>query len=93
MDGLFEELEHEVEFNRDQILTEDTISSLEDYANAGLQNINYTSYIVQTRSMISTLNVTELTGILEGVRGEFVLANQVNKFAINMERIIYSCTK
>ena len=78
MDGLFEELENEIEFYRDQILTEDTISSLEDYANAGLQDINYTSYVVQTRSVISTLNVTELIGILEGIRGEFVLANQVS---------------
>ena len=84
LDGLFEDLENEVEFNRDQILTEDTTRSLEDYANAGLQDINYTSYIVQTRSIISTLNVSEFIEMLEGVRDEFDAANQVSDKSLTL---------
>ena len=90
MDGLFEDLENDVEFNRDQILTEDTTRSLEDYANAGLQDINYTSYIVQTRSIISTLNVSEFIEMLEGVRDEFDAANQVSDKSLTL-RIFNLC--
>ena len=78
MDSLFEDLENAVEFNRDQILTENATRSLQDYADAGLQGINYTSYIVQTRSIISTLNVSGIIEILVGARTVFNAANQVS---------------
>ena len=75
---MFKNLENEVKFNRDQILTEETTRSLQDYANAGLQGINYASYIIQIRSTISTLNVNDLLGTLERVHNEFKAANQVS---------------
>ena len=74
---MFKNLENQVKFNRDQILTEETTRSLQDYANAGLQGINYDSYIVQTRSIISTLDVNEFISALERVHNDFVAANQV----------------
>ena len=81
---MFEDLEDDVQFNRDQILTEDTTRSLEDYVDAGLQDINYTSYIVQTRSIISTLNVSKLIEMLEGVRNEFDVSNQVSDKSLTL---------
>ena len=78
MDGLFEDLENEVKFNRDQILTENAIKSLQDYADAGLQGIDYTAYIVKTRGIISTLNVSGLIETLVGVRTVFNAASQVS---------------
>ena len=78
MDELFEDLENAVVFDRDQILTNDTINSLRDYSNAGLQGINYTEYITQTRSIISTLNVSQVITELETVRLVFVAANDVS---------------
>ena len=78
LDGLFEDLENEVKFNRDQILTENVTKSLQDYADAGLQGIDYTAYIVQTRGIISTLNVSDLIETLVGVRTVFNAASQVS---------------
>lgn len=75
---MFQDLEDDVQFNRDQILTEDTTRSLQDYANAGLQNINYTEYISQTRSIISDLDAAGLISTLGGVRDQFNMANQVS---------------
>ena len=75
---MFEDLENAVEFNRDQILTENATRSLQDYADAGLQDINYTSYIVQTRSIISTLNVSGIIEMLVGAHTVFNAANQVS---------------
>ena len=89
MDGLFKDLENEIKFNQDQILTMNATKSLEDFANAGLQEINYTSYIVQTRSMISTLNVSDLIEILSGVRIVFNAADQVSQFYIYCAFIVY----
>ena len=86
------DLESEIKFNHDQILTEDVARSLEDFANAGLQGINYTSYIVQTRSMISTLNVSDLVKALKGVRSA---ANQVSSKLLQylfLFCIIANCT-
>ena len=79
---MFQDLEDQVQFNRDQILTEDTAQSLQDYANAGLQGINYTSYIVQTRSIISTLNAGDLIGTLETVRDAANMAGEVSDLDI-----------
>ena len=81
------DLESEIKFNHDQILTEDVAKSLQDFANAGLQGINYTSYIVQTRSMISTLNVSDLVKALKGVRSA---ANQVSGKLLQIF-ILYNC--
>lgn len=78
MNELFQDLENSVAFNRDQILTQDTIDSLQDYADAGLQGINYTAYIEQTRGIISTLNATELIRTLETIRNAFTLAGEVS---------------
>ena len=75
---MFKNLENEIEFNQDQILAEETTKSLQDYADAGLQGINYTAYIIQTRSIISTLNVNDLIGTLERVHNDFSAANQVS---------------
>ena len=77
MDGLFEDLEEEVMFDRDQILTQATIDSLQDYANSGLQGIDYAGYIAQTRSLISNLNASDLIRALEAVRVGFAAANEV----------------
>lgn len=78
MDGLFEDLEEAVEFDRDQILSQETIDSLEAYANAGLQNINYTEYIIQTRSIISTLNVDEVISDLQNISALFTGIGEVS---------------
>lgn len=78
MDELFEDLENAVKFDRDQILTNDTIESLQNYSNAGLQGINYTEYITQTRSIISTLNVSQVISELQAVRLAFVAAGDVS---------------
>ena len=75
---MFQDLEDDVQFNRDQILTDDTIRSLQGYANAGLQNISYTAYIVQTRSIISDLNAGNLIGTLQGVSGVFTSVGEVS---------------
>ena len=75
---MFNDLENKVKFNRNQILTEDTAKSLQDYADAGLQGINYSSYTAQTRSIISTLNVTELILTMEDVRTSFIEAGHVS---------------
>ena len=77
MDGLFEDLEQEVMFDRDQILTQDTIESLQDYANSGLQGIDYDGYIAQTRASISNLNASGLISTLEMVRDGFNRTGQV----------------
>ena len=76
---MFEELEQQVQFSRDQILTQDTTDSLQQYANAGLQGINYTQYISQTRSIISTLDVGALINTLEMIRDQFNAISVSNK--------------
>jgi len=78
LDELFQDLEDAVEFNQDQILTQDTITSLQAYANAGLQDIDYDSYINQTRMSISDLNVSGTLTTLESVRDAFDAAGQVS---------------
>lgn len=78
MDELFEDLENEVEFNQDQILTQETTNSLRDYANAGLQGIDYNSYIVQTRMTISNLSVDTLLDALRIARDSFAVATEVS---------------
>ena len=75
---MFQDLEDEVQFNRDQILTEDTTRSLQDYAGAGLDEIDYTAYIVQTRSIISNLDAGNLIITLGGVRDAFNAAGEVS---------------
>ena len=80
---MFRDLEDDVQFNRDQILTEETTRSLQDYANAGLQGINYTAYIIQTRSIISTLDAGALITTLEGVRDVFNTSGEVSDIVID----------
>lgn len=75
---MFEDLQNAVEFDRDQILTQDTIDSLEDYASAGLQGINYTEYIIQTRATISNLSVNALYNDLQSLRQTFDMAGEVS---------------
>lgn len=78
LDGLFEDLEDQVQFDRNQILSNDTIESLRNYTNAGLQNINYTGYISQINSIISTLNVNVVISELEVISDLFEAANEVS---------------
>lgn len=78
MDSLFEDLEEQVQFDRDQILSNDTIQSLRDYANAGLQDINYTGYINQINSVISTLNVDQVISDLQIISDAFARLNEVS---------------
>ena len=78
MDSLFEDLEEQVQFDRDQILSNDTIQSLRDYANAGLQDINYTGYINQINSVISTLNVDQVISDLQIISDAFATLNAVS---------------
>ena len=78
MDSLFEDLENEVQFERDQILTDEAIQSLQAYANSGLQGIDYAGYIAQTRSIISTLDSSQLIMQLTAVSTAFTAAGQVS---------------
>jgi len=75
---LFADLEESVDFNLDQILTQETRSSLSSFSNAGLQSIDYAAYINQTTSQISTLTVDSTIGTLEMVQNEFITFSQVS---------------
>ena len=68
MDGLFDDLQEQVTFNLDQILPPETRDSINAFTNAGLQAIDYTTYITQITSQISTLAVDSTISTLETVR-------------------------
>ena len=78
LDSLFEDLEEQVQFDRNQILTDETINSLQDYANSGLRNINYTGYINQINSIISTLSVDQVTADLQSISSLFTALGEVS---------------
>ena len=78
LNQLFADLEESVDFNLDQILTQETRSSLDSFANAGLQSIDYAAYINQTMSQISTLTVDSTIETLEMVQNEFITFSQVS---------------
>ena len=75
---MFADLEESVDFNLDQILTQETRSSLDSFTNAGLQSIDYAAYINQTMSQISTLTVDSTIETLEMVQNEFITFSQVS---------------
>jgi len=77
---LFADLEESVDFNLDQILTQETRSSLDSFANAGLQSIDYAAYINQTTSQISTLTVDSTIGTLETVQNGFITFSHVSVY-------------
>ena len=78
MDSLFEDLEDQVQFDRNQILSDDTIESLQNYTDAGLEDIDYTGYINQINSIISTLNVNQVISQLEVISEAFGVAGEVS---------------
>ena len=61
-----------------QVLTQETRDSLAEFANAGLQTINYTTYITQITSQISTLAVDSTISTLVTVRDGLVIGGQVS---------------
>ena len=75
---MFADLEESVDFNLDQILTQETRSSLSSFSNAGLQSIDYVVYINQTTSQISTLTVDSTIGILATVQNGFITLSHVS---------------
>ena len=68
MDGLFDKLREQISFNLDQILTPEARDSINAFTNAGLQAIDYVTYISQITSQISTLAVDSTISTLETVR-------------------------
>lgn len=79
MEGLFEDLEDRIDFDIDQVLSNETRDSLEDFANAGLEGIDYTTYINQIRAQITTLAVDTTISTLESVEDNLRMANQVSR--------------
>ena len=78
LDSLFEDLEEQVQFDRNQILSDETIKSLQDYANSGLRNISYSGYINQINSIISTLSVDQVTADLQSISSLFAGLGEVS---------------
>ncbi|XP_065919098.1 prominin-1-A-like [Dysidea avara] len=68
LDGLFDKLREQISFNLDQILTPEARDSINAFTNAGLQAIDYVTYISQITSQISTLAVDSTISTLETVR-------------------------
>ena len=58
----------DISFELNQVLTQETRDGLNDFATAGLQAIDYTTYINQITSQISTLAVDSTISTLEGIR-------------------------
>jgi len=75
---LFVDLEESIEFNLDQILTQETRDSLNSFANAGLQSIDYAAYIDQIASQITTLTVNSTIETLQMLQNRFIGFSQVN---------------
>jgi len=63
----------DISFELDQVLTQETRDGLNEFANAGLQAINYASFITQITSQISTLAVDSTIATLETTRDALVL--------------------
>jgi len=84
---LFVDLEESIEFNLDQILTQETRDSLKSFANAGLQSIDYTAYIDQITSQITTLAVNSTIETLQTVQNRFIGFSQVNGL---LELLLYN---
>ncbi|XP_065919120.1 prominin-1-A-like isoform X2 [Dysidea avara] len=93
LDQLFTDLEESVEFNLDQILTQETRDSLNSFSDAGLQSIDYATYINQITSQISTLAVDNTISTLETVQNGFIgfsqqdLANDTQDIINEITRI------
>jgi len=85
---LFADLEESIQFNLDQILTQKTRDSLNSFANAGLQSIDYAAYINQISSQISTLDVDSTIRVLEMIQNGFIGFSQVS---IHLCVSIYIC--
>ena len=71
LQGLFDDLQDEINFNLDQILSQDTRDSLSSFADAGLNTLDYLTYVDQIRSQLSTVNVSKAIGDMETVRLRF----------------------
>ncbi|XP_065919451.1 prominin-1-A-like [Dysidea avara] len=76
LDDLFREVDTDISFVLNQVLTQETRDSLAEFANAGLQTINYTTYITQITSQISTLAVDSTISTLVTVRDGLVIGGQ-----------------
>ena len=74
MDRLFADLQGQISFNLDQILTPAVRNSINAFTNAGLQAIDYATYITQITSQISTLAVDSTVDTLESVQSVLRLA-------------------
>ena len=78
MQDLFDDLQDEVNFNLDQILSQDTRDSLNSFANAGLNTLDYLTYVDQITSQLSTMNVSKAISDMETVKYQFYLNKQVS---------------
>ncbi|XP_065919097.1 prominin-1-A-like [Dysidea avara] len=76
LDGLFDDLRGQINFDLDQILTPEARNSITSFTNAGLQAIDYATYITQITSQISTLTVDSTISTLVTVRNGLVIAGQ-----------------
>ncbi|XP_065919137.1 prominin-1-A-like isoform X2 [Dysidea avara] len=76
LDQLFADLEESIEFSLDQILTQETRDSLNSFANAGLQSIDYATYINKVTSQTSTLAIDSTTETLQRVQNGFIEFSQ-----------------
>ena len=74
---LFDSLQTDVSFNLDQVLTQETRDSLTSFANSGLNTIDYTMYISQITSQISTLAIDSTVSLLEMLVSTFRTILQV----------------
>ncbi|XP_065919096.1 prominin-1-like isoform X2 [Dysidea avara] len=76
LQDLFDDLQDEVNFNLDQILSQDTRDSLNSFANAGLNTLDYLTYVDQITSQLSTMNVSKAISDMETVKYQFYLNKQ-----------------
>ena len=65
----------DISFELNQVLTQETRNGLNDFATAGLQTLDYATYITQITSQISTLAVDSTISTLEGIRDNVEIAS------------------
>jgi len=78
LQGLFDDLQDEINFNLDQILSQDTRDSLNSFADAGLNTLDYLTYVDQIKSELSTMNVSKVISDMKTVRREFSKVMEVS---------------
>jgi len=77
LQDLFDDLQDQIKFNLDQILSKDTRNSLNSFANAGLHTLDFLSYVDQISSELSTFDVSKAINDMETVLSQFSAIRKV----------------